>query len=87
MKQDKGDYTGLGELVDGKGNKIDLSDFAKRSPIVNQSTDELKDQKHFLPVDYQGKNWDQLYQADQLEAIRTKYPDHYERLRKEKFKN
>jgi hypothetical protein len=77
-----GDYNGLRDLVDGWGNKINLSDFAKqaREPMPK------KEIKPSLPDEYNGKKWDELYKSDQLEIIRKHHPEHYENLKNEKYK-
>lgn len=38
-------------------------------------------------VKYEGKTWDDLYKSDELEAVKTKFPDLFDRLYKEKFEN
>jgi hypothetical protein len=87
MRNTKGDYNGLRDLTDGKGNKINLSDFAKTTTNNALSTENKDDSKPSLPDTYKGKNWDDLYRSDELETIRTQHPEHYEKLRKEKFRN
>lgn len=101
MKNKHLGYTGLADLQDGKsGKNIDFDDFLSgkhlsdledvnkelvpsyQQPVYNNP--ELK--KNILPNDYYGENWDDFYQSNQLETIRTQYPEHYEKLRKEKFK-
>lgn len=39
-----------------------------------------------LPSKFLGKNWDDLYRSDDLETIRNHFPEHYEKLKSEKFK-
>ncbi|WP_459926506.1 hypothetical protein [Flavobacterium covae] len=39
-----------------------------------------------VPEKFAGKSWDDLYASNELETVRTKYPDLFESLRKEKFK-
>lgn len=80
-------YSGLAHLTDSYGNKLslaDLSDFADRKKEVAKSSHTKP--KPNLPEKYNGKSWDDLYQSDELETIRNTYPDHYEKLRIEKFK-
>ena len=36
---------------------------------------------------FEGKKWDDLYASGQLETVRTKFPDLYEKMKKEKFPN
>jgi hypothetical protein len=86
MKNIKGDYEGLADLTDGKGNKINLSDFTKKEP--NQETKPISEivKSNSLPEAYKDKDWDELYKSDELETIRTQHPEHYEKMRKEKFK-
>jgi hypothetical protein len=38
-------------------------------------------------ADYSGKTFDELYASDELETVRVKFPDLYEKLRKEKYPN
>lgn len=38
-------------------------------------------------VKYEGKTWDDLYKSDELEAVKTKFPDLFDKLYKEKFEN
>lgn len=85
MKNSKGGYEGLADLTDGKGNKINLSDFAKTTPHNTPANENKGDSKPSLPDTYKGRNWDDLYRSDELETIRTQYPEHYENLRKEKY--
>ena len=49
------------------------------------TSEQLGDQKDL--ADFEGKSWDDLYAADKLETVRTKFPDLYEKLRKEKYPN
>ncbi len=34
---------------------------------------------------FEGKSWDELYATDELEGVRTKFPDLYEKLKNEKY--
>ncbi|MGV9003963.1 hypothetical protein [Flavobacterium sp.] len=36
---------------------------------------------------FEGKKWDDLYATDQLQLVKTKFPDLYEKLKKEKYPN
>lgn len=47
-------------------------------------TDQLGDKDASA---FAGKKWDDLYASDDLEAVRTQFPDLYEQLRKEKYPN
>lgn len=87
MKNTRGNHEGLADLTDGKGNKINLSDFTKKEP--KQETKAIPEivKSNSLPEAYKDKVWDELYKSDELETIRTQHPEHYEKLRKEKFKN
>jgi hypothetical protein len=38
-----------------------------------------------LAAKFENKTWDELYASDELEGVRTKYPDLYEKLRNAKF--
>jgi len=94
--------TGLADLKDGRtGENINFEDFIsgaylrdlKESNIgLSKSKNKVQVQAKFtqekntLPSKYNGKNWDDLYRSDELETIRTQHPEHYEKLRKERFK-
>jgi hypothetical protein len=103
MEKNKGGYTGLADLSDGRtGEKINIEDFCSgkhlsdlkasdndvptstRKPTVYNQPTSIK---ITLPHEYNNRKWDDLYQSNELETIRTKYPEHYEKLRKEKFDN
>ncbi|REG93003.1 hypothetical protein [Flavobacterium aquicola] len=102
MIKNKNGYNGLADLRDGvTGKQIDLKDFSSGAYMntLKERKNELSDSKEkplinnnpapktdTLPGEYVGKSWDDLYQSDKLETIRTNYPIHYENLRKEKFK-
>ncbi|MFV8364809.1 hypothetical protein [Flavobacterium sp. XS1P27] len=47
-------------------------------------TDQLGDKDAST---FAGKKWDDLYASNELEVVRTQFPDLYEQLRKEKFPN
>lgn len=101
MKNKHQGYTGLADLRDGKtGENINIEDFmsgkylrdlkesnnepiASHKPTVYNNTEP---KKNTLPSEYAVKNWDELYRSNELETIRNQYPEHYEKLRKEKFK-
>lgn len=85
MKNKLGDYEGLADLTDGKGNKINLSDITKTNFNSDTKTKAKTIQNPNVLDKYKGKNWDELYRSNELETIRTKHPEHYEKLRKEKY--
>lgn len=101
MEKNKGGYTGLADLSDGRtGEKISVEDFCSGKYLSDLKTPDRNDsettsksiihnqsasQKITLPTKYNDRKWDDLYQSDELETIRTQYPEHYEELRKEKF--
>jgi hypothetical protein len=61
----------------------DLIDAMSAQVLVTNNLDgEAKDLAAF-----DGKKWDDLYASNELENVRTKFPDLYEKLRKEKFPN
>jgi hypothetical protein len=74
--KNKGGYDGLADLRDSKGNKINLSDFAKTSPNKDTTNATKGDIKPNLPEAYNGKKWDDLYRSNELETIRTQHPEH-----------
>lgn len=74
----------LGESfkTDPKG----LKDLIDAMPAQTLITDNLGDNTKDL-AEFNGKGWDDLYASNQLETVRTKFPDLYEKLKKEKFPN
>lgn len=79
-------YTGLAHLTDGYGNKLSLADLSAFAEKNKEAPKALhKEEQANLPEKYNGKSWDDLYKSDELETIRKTYPDHYEKLRTEKF--
>lgn len=64
--------TGLKSLIDAMPAQIS---------VVNSLADKGS------AGDFEGKGWDDLYASNELEKVRTKFPDLYEKLRKEKFPN
>lgn len=60
----------------------DLVDAMTAQVLV---TDQLDNQKDLAA--FEGKTWDDLYASEGLQEVRTKYPDLYEKLRSEKYKN
>lgn len=66
-------------------NPEGLKDLLDAMPAQTPITHQLGDQKDL--ADFAGKTWEDLYQSDKLETVRTKFPDLYEALKKEKFPN
>ncbi|HFG0470809.1 hypothetical protein [Flavobacterium psychrophilum] len=64
--------TGLKSLIDAMSAQISVVDALAYKGTVG---------------DFEGKGWDDLYASNELENVRTKFPDLYEKLRKEKFPN
>lgn len=67
-----------------KDNPVALKNLIDAMPAQVVVTEQLGDKDL---GDFTGKSWDDLYQSDNLETVRTKFPDLYESLRKEKFPN
>lgn len=75
------------ELADSfAGNPAGLAKVIAAMPAQTLLTDQLGDDAKTL-AKFEGKKWDDLYQSDELEKVRTQFPDLYEQLRKEKFPN
>ena len=75
------------ELADSfAGNPSGLAKVIGAMPVQTLVTDQLGDGAKNLAA-FEGKKWDDLYAANELEGVRTKFPDLYEKLRKEKFPN
>lgn len=75
------------ELADSfAGNPTGLAKVIGAMPVQTLVTDQLGDGAKNLAA-FEGKKWDDLYAANELEGVRTKFPDLYEKLRKEKFPN
>lgn len=72
--------------TDYAANPKGLKDLIDSMPAQTLITDQLEDKNKDL-ADYTGKSWDDLYTSDKLETVRTKFPDLYEKLRKEKYPN
>lgn len=60
----------------------DLIDVMPAQTVVTENLDDKKGSEEF-----QDLSWDELYKADKLETVRTKFPDLYEEKRKEKYPN
>jgi hypothetical protein len=73
------------ELADSfAGNPAGLKKVIDVMPAQTLVTDQLGDKDASA---FAGKKWDDLYASNELEAVRTQFPDLYEQLRKEKFPN
>jgi hypothetical protein len=67
-------------------NPTGLKNLIDAMPAQTLVTEQLGDDAKNLAA-FEGKKWDDLYAANELEGVRTKFPDLYEKLRKEKFPN
>lgn len=67
------------------GNPEGLGKLIESMPAQVLVTDQLSDKKDASV--YVGKKWDDLYASNELETVRTQFPDLYEKLRKEKYPN
>ncbi len=68
-----------------EGNPKGLKDLIDTMPAQVLVTDQLADKT--ATNDFEGKKWDDLYQSNDLETVRVKFPDLYEKLKNEKFSN
>jgi hypothetical protein len=68
------------------GNPAGLKDLIDAMPAQMLVTDNLGD-KSKDAASFAGKKWDDLYASNELEGVRTQFPDLYETLRKEKYPN
>ncbi|GIZ10277.1 phage protease [Flavobacterium sp. UMI-01] len=86
-KADKKLTTALAtELADSfAGNPAGLKKLIEAMPAQTLITENLGDKTG--SESFVGKSWDDLYASNELEVVRTKFPDLYETLRKEKFPN
>lgn len=74
------------ELADSfSGNPTGLKKLIEAMPAQTLITDNLGDKTG--SESFVGKSWDDLYASNELEAVRTKFPDLFEKLKKEKFPN
>lgn len=74
------------ELADSfAGNPAGLKKVIDVMPAQTLITDQLGGKKDAAA--FAGKKWDDLYQSNELETVRTQYPDLYEQLKKEKYPN
>lgn len=67
-------------------NPSGLKDLIDLMPAQISVIDKIKD-GDVTPEKYTGKTWDDLYSSDEIETVRQKFPDLYEKLRNEKFPN
>lgn len=67
-------------------NPEGLKSLIATLPVQSSVVDTLTNQEKDLAA-YDGKSWDDLYAAGQLETVRQKHPDLYARLRSEKYPN
>lgn len=67
-------------------NPIGLQDLIDTLPAQVSVTEEIKGGDEEL-AKYDGKSWDDLYSSDELETVRTKFPDLYTKLKNEKYPN
>lgn len=65
-------------------NPTGLKDLIDAMPVQTIVTNELGDK---AAEKYNGKSWDDLYSSNELETVRTKFPDLYEKLKNEKYPN
>ncbi|OWP87510.1 MULTISPECIES: phage protease [Flavobacterium] len=71
-------------LADYEANPSGLKNLIDALPAQMSLMDNLD--PGAVPEKFAGKSWDDLYASNELETVRTKYPDLFESLRKEKFK-
>lgn len=67
-------------------NPTGLKSLIDSMPAQTLITDQLGDKSKDAAA-FDGKKWDDLYASNDLESVRTKFPDLYEKLRKEKYPN
>ena len=63
-------------------NPTGLKDLIDAIPAQVSVIDALSDK---TPTEFENKSWDDLYANDNLEVVRTKFPDLYEKLKNEKY--
>lgn len=71
---------------DYAGNPNGLKDLVDTLPAQVSINEEIKSGDKELEK-FEGKSWDDLYSSDELETVRTKYPDLYTKLKNEKYPN
>lgn len=86
-KADKKLTTALAtELADSFAtNPVGLKKVIEAMPAQTLITDNLSDKTG--SESFVGKSWDDLYASNELEGVRIKFPDLFEKLKKEKFPN
>jgi Mu-like prophage I protein len=62
--------TGLKSLIDSMAAQVSVVDALADKTVT---------------AEFEGRTWDDLYESDKLETVRTKYPDLYEKLKNEKY--
>ena len=65
--------------ADYKGNSAGLNALVATMPVQTTITSQLQVE---LPQDIAGKSYKELYDENKLEMVKSKFPDHYEKLRK-----
>ncbi|MBX9808635.1 MAG: hypothetical protein K2X95_12680 [Flavobacteriaceae bacterium] len=70
--------------VDYSTNPVGLKSLLDAMPAQVSVVDALAD-KTKEALEFEGKSWDDLYAADKLETVRTKFPSLYEKLKSEKY--
>lgn len=67
-------------------NPSGLQDLVDTLPAQVSVTEGIQDGDKEL-TKFEGKTWDDLYSSEELETVRTKYPDLYTKLKDEKYPN
>lgn len=67
-------------------NPEGLQDLVDTLPAQVSVNAEIQDGDKEL-AKFEGKSWDDLYSSDELETVRTKFPDLYTKLKDEKYPN
>jgi len=88
--------TEAGDLIDMETNPQQFEDLIADGRL-SQSKSNLKNDRtvvktpiitatgKIVPNEYLGRDFDDLYRSDELETVRKRYPDLYEKLRDEKY--
>ena len=63
-----------------------LKDLIDKMPAQISIAAEIKEGEKDVEK-YIGKSWDDLYSSEELENVKTKFPDLYEKLKNEKYPN
>lgn len=79
--------TEFGDLIDMELEPQKFDDLldrmqSKPKSVITQKEVQTQAQ---IPKYYLNKNWDELYQSEQLQKVYKNYPDLYLKLRKQKF--